>query len=92
MCWPALHALKCQASLARMLAHQSYKLEGVGSSRLGHEVLLPQVAGHGVALAKHELAMCASLGLPRSKARRVAHPSYKHEVSLPHVAGFGEAK
>ncbi|GMN45109.1 hypothetical protein TIFTF001_014305 [Ficus carica] len=79
MCWPALHALNCQASLARMLAHQSYKLEGVGSSRLGHEVLLPQVAGHGVALAKHELAMCASLGLSRSKARRVAHPSYKHE-------------
>ncbi|GMN59321.1 hypothetical protein TIFTF001_028414 [Ficus carica] len=27
---------------------------------------------------------CASLGLPRSKARRVTHPSYKHEVSLPH--------
>nr|GMN73761.1 hypothetical protein TIFTF001_052236 [Ficus carica] len=58
--------------------------QGVGSSRLGHELLLPQMAGHGVALAKHELAMCASLGLPRSKARRVAHPSYKHEVSLPH--------
>ncbi|GMN69920.1 hypothetical protein TIFTF001_038965 [Ficus carica] len=61
MCWPALHVLNCQASLARMLAHQSYKLDGVDSSRLGQEVLLPQVAGHGVALAKHDLAMCARL-------------------------------
>ncbi|GMN63715.1 hypothetical protein TIFTF001_032784 [Ficus carica] len=28
---------------------------------------------------------CASLGLPRNKARRVAHPSYKHESGFPAI-------